>query len=237
MKKIYLLTAFIIITGSVTAQNVGIGTTAPASKLHVKGSVDTTQLTIDANSTQSNIHPLIKLRSSSGSDLMWIHTDEPSNIFIGRNAGRINNAFGGGLKNTFIGSNAGFSNTTGNFNAATGSDALHSNTTGSYNAAMGSYALNSNTTGLRNSALGGFAIYLNATGADNSAVGYSALYANTTGGANSAMGSYALNSNTTGNWNSAVGYQSLFYNNTGDLNTEWVMHLFIQTVREVLIRE
>ena len=113
MRKIYLLAGLIALTGTIAAQNVGIGISTPASKLHIKGSVDTTQLIIDANSTQNNTHPLIKLRNSSGTDLMWIHSDDSTNSFVGLNAGRVNNAAGGGIENTFVGSGSGFSNTSG----------------------------------------------------------------------------------------------------------------------------
>src|SRR6476660_9854805 len=91
------------------AQNVGIGTTTPAAKFHIKGTADTTQLLIVANSTQSNTKPLIRLRKGDGSDLMWIHSDDSSNVFMGINAGRANNAAGGlGIVNTFIGSSSGY---------------------------------------------------------------------------------------------------------------------------------
>ena len=112
MKKFFLLSVTtILFFASSYAQNVGIGTITPVSKLHIKGTADTTQLIIDANSTQSNTNPLIKLRNSSGTELIRIHSDDTSNIFFGRNAGRMNNAIGGGAFNTFIGSNAGNSNT------------------------------------------------------------------------------------------------------------------------------
>ncbi|MGI5825809.1 MAG: DUF2341 domain-containing protein [Patescibacteria group bacterium] len=49
----------------------------------------------------------------------------------------------------------------------------------------------------------------------NTALGESALYSNTTGYANSALGSWALYSNTTGRYNSALGYNALYSNTTG----------------------
>lgn len=84
------------------AQNVGIGTTSPAAKLHIRGSADTTQLFIEAASIQSNIHPLVKLRNSSGADLLWINADNAANSFIGYNTGRFNNAGGGATGNSFL---------------------------------------------------------------------------------------------------------------------------------------
>ncbi|CAN5686071.1 hypothetical protein BH10BAC3_BH10BAC3_37570 [soil metagenome] len=55
--------------------NVGIGTNTPAAKLHIKGNANTSQLIIDANATQSNTQPLIRLRDASGADLLDIHSD------------------------------------------------------------------------------------------------------------------------------------------------------------------
>src|SRR4026209_645171 len=95
------------------SQNIGINISAPLGKLHVKGDADVSQLIIDANSTQGNLNPLIKLRKSDGTDLMWIHSDHTDNTFIGLNSGRVNNSSGGAIYNTFMGSRAGFSNTTG----------------------------------------------------------------------------------------------------------------------------
>jgi hypothetical protein len=108
------------------AQNVGIGLLAPVAKLHVKGSADNSQLIIDANSTQGNINPLIRLRKSDETDLLWIHSDNPLNAFFGLNAGRVNNPVSGGTNNTFLGSSAGYSNTTSGQNIAIGSQALFS---------------------------------------------------------------------------------------------------------------
>src|SRR6187401_3311400 len=84
---------------SLFSQNVGIGLLSPAGKLHIKGAADAAQLIIDANTTQSNTNPLIKLRNSIGDELMWIHSDHLSNSFFGYYAGRLNNSGGGGLNN------------------------------------------------------------------------------------------------------------------------------------------
>jgi len=238
----------IIITIGIHAQNVGINTLTPAGKLHIKGSADISQLVIDAHSTQSNISPLIRLRNSNGNDLMWIHSDNVFNTFIGYNTGRVNNLFGGGgLYNTFIGNSAGYSNTTGSSNTANGVDAMHYNSAGSDNTANGLGALFVNTTASQNTAIGGYALfnqsynpgtvwnsgntavgyqalYLNsptstANGISNTAVGHSALRVNTTGYDNTAVGASALYTNNTGRENTGIGRQSLFYNTTGSDNT------------------
>ena len=176
MKKFFLLSIItILFFASSYAQNVGIGTVTPASKLHIKGSTDTTQFIIDAYSTQSNTHPLIKLRNSSGADLLWIHSDHTTNTFVGLTAGRLNNASGGGTFNTFIGSGAGYTNTTGHDNTAVGDGALLLNTTGYENIAVGGQALVFNTTGYSNTASGYHALYNNGTGNYNTANGHNSL--------------------------------------------------------------
>ena len=208
MKKIYLVIGFIVVTSTIAAQNVGIGTTTPAAKLHIKGTADTTQLLIVANSIQSNTKPLIRLRKSNGSDLMWIHSDDFTNSFVGLNAGRMNDAGSGGTFNTFIGSGAGFSNTLGSYNTASGRNVLFSNTTGDHNTAYGFNALFSNTTGGNNTAYGAYALFSNTTGYYNTANGRNALFSNTTGNNNTVNGYQALLFNTTGSNNTASGYEA-----------------------------
>ena len=150
------------------AQNVGINTTTPLGKLHIKGSADTSQLVIDANSTQTNLRPLIRLRKSDGSDLLWIHSDNNSNSFLGLGGGRVNNATGGAIFNTFIGGSAGFSNTLGYSNTAIGTASLYSNSTASENTAIGTRALFSQSFNNSNSSWA----------SANTAVGFDALYSN-----------------------------------------------------------
>ncbi|MEP7169151.1 MAG: tail fiber domain-containing protein [Bacteroidota bacterium] len=198
---------------------VGIGTISPAGKLHVKGNTNVSQLIIDASTTQTNMNPLIKLRSSSGSDLMWIHSDDTSNCFIGLNSGRVNNRAGSGTSNTFIGGNAGCSNTTGYSNTAVGRGALNSNTEGNFNTATGAEALYSNTNGYQNTAAGVRALYSNTGGGSNTATGWHAMYLNTSGYENSAYGADALFSNTTGYANTVTGSRAMSFNTTGFENT------------------
>ncbi|MEO7266194.1 MAG: tail fiber domain-containing protein [Ferruginibacter sp.] len=202
----------------VQAQNVGIGTPTPQARLHIKGNADTSQLLIDAHSTQGNLRPLIRLRKSDGSDLLWIHSDDSSNIFIGKNAGRVNNRAGGGINNTFIGSGAGFFNTTGISNTANGIYSLRSNSTGNYNTAQGVQALYSNSTGAGNTANGYDALYSNLVGYANTAMGMYSLRGNANGYGNTANGYQALYSNIFGYSNTAIGYQALYNNTHGDEN-------------------
>ncbi|OFX38539.1 MAG: hypothetical protein A2X08_13175, partial [Bacteroidetes bacterium GWA2_32_17] len=188
--------------------NVGIGTITTFAKLHIKGSSDNTQFIIQANATQSNSNPLIKLQNSAGADLMWINSDSPNNTFIGLNAGRVNNL--GAINNTFIGSNAGYSNTTGNYNTANGESALYSNTTGTGNTANGYVALQANNTGSYNTANGFQSLVSNTIGVDNTAIGHDALYFNTSGNKNTAIGVFAGNNNVSGSYNVFIGHQAGF---------------------------
>jgi trimeric autotransporter adhesin len=124
-----------------------------------------------------------------------------------------------GVNYTFVGVEAGNSNTTGTFNTATGFRALYSNTTGTANTANGVYALYSNISGSDNTAIGANALFSNTFGRFNSAVGSGALKFNTEGTSNSAVGCNALRSNSTGSSNTAVGADALFNNSTGSANT------------------
>ena len=140
------------------------------------------------------------------------------------------------ITNTKTGSNALFSNTTGEYNTADGYRALYRNTTASSNTAAGAKALYSNTTGRSNTAAGVEALYSNTTGDDNTATGvraltwntigdyntahgYEALYNNNEGHHNTAAGTYALAINRTGNYNTAAGHYALGGNTTGNYNT------------------
>ncbi len=194
--------------------NIGVNTNVPAGKVHIKGSADAAQLVIDANTTQSNTQPLIRLRNSSGVDLMHIHSDHATNTFVGLHAGKLNT----GTYNSFFGSDAGASNTTGSDNTASGWGALFSNQTGSDNVAIGYQTLNANTTGSNNVASGAFALSSNTGGNDNVANGVFALSQNTFGYSNTSIGSNSLYFNTVGNLNTAVGFQAL-NNNTASENT------------------
>lgn len=236
MKKIFrfilVYNALLLFLTSTYSQNVGIGIISPEAKLHIKGGANVSQLIIDANGSQSNTNPFIKLRSSDGIDLMWIHSDSPLNTFIGHYAGHDNNPDGiFGFFNTFVGSSAGTSNTFGNYNTAAGTAALYNNTIGNNNTSLGSYALSLNTSASQNTAIGTNALYTqsysNGGGAwlsGNVAVGYEALYSNQPASAglginNTAVGNFALKANTTGYSNVANGSAALYSNTTGFENT------------------
>ena len=211
------LTSFAFVLLSPAQQNIGVGTITPQAKLHVKGTTDMSQLIIDANNTQSNLNPLIRLRNAAGLDLLHFHSDNPNNTFVGLNTGRVNSVAGGALANTFIGALSGYSNTNGYSLTGVGKGALFSNISGGENTALGSIALYYNTSGSNNTAVGRGALYQNLY-SDNTAVGFRSLFSNVGATRNTAMGSEALVSNINGNDNTAVGYRALYVNN-GQQNT------------------
>jgi hypothetical protein len=217
--KFYLLVLISVFTNLASAQNIGIGTTSPKAKLHIKGGADTSQLVIDANAVQSNSKPLVRLRTAAGVDLLHIHSDNVVNTFVGLDAGKLNSISGGGngLANTFIGSRSGANNSNGFSLTAVGKDALFSNTTGGENTAVGSISLYYNTIGYNNTAIGRGGLYQNADGDNNTAAGFKALFSNTYGTGNTAIGSQALVSASVGSFNTATGYQALL-NSTGGIN-------------------
>src|SRR5688500_15736966 len=121
MKHLLLLLFIFTLNAGLYAQDkVGIGTLTPSGQVHILGSADLPQLIIDANSTQSNNKPLIKLRNSLGKDLMWLHSDDSTNCFVGFNAGHVNSPTVSGKNNSFFGANAGYSNTIGTYNSVFG---------------------------------------------------------------------------------------------------------------------
>ena len=160
--------------------NLGIGTTAPSTKLTVAGAI--------------TITGAFALRGSYGGGAIT------SNFTAGDGALVSNTT---GSSNTASGTNALLANTTGNNNTASGVGALQNNTTGNYNTASGTNALQNNTTGNYNTASGQGALYSNTTGVQNTASGVGALLANTTGNYNTASGYQALFNNTTGSGNAA----------------------------------
>jgi hypothetical protein len=77
MKEYTLLFALLLASThqSIAQQNIGVGTTQPQAKMHIKGTADLTQFMIDANSTQFNQHPLKRSNGNS-------YGNGPYSIFI-----------------------------------------------------------------------------------------------------------------------------------------------------------
>ncbi len=138
-----------------------------------------------------------------------------ANTFIGSEAGESNTAGG---NNSFVGKDAGFFNTTGSFNSFFGSGAGVSNKTASDNSFFGYQAGVSNTLGTRNSFFGSGAGQSGINVDDNSFFGYLAG-SSTTGGNNSFFGSSAGVDNDGGTNNTFVGNKAGFINTSGNRNT------------------
>jgi hypothetical protein len=215
--------------------NVGIGIQAPAQKLSVAGTVEstsggfkfpdgTTQATagsgLGANTftaTQTIASGNLALPATSGAlsgmltldGVAFLHGyGAASNTFLGGQAGG-SLAITTGTNNTGVGYSALYATTAGGGNTAVGASSLAANTMGGLNTAVGYSALSANTTGSSNTAIGTSSLMVNTTGGLNTAAGYRAMLANTTGNSNAAFGMGALRANLTGSNNSAFGYAAL----------------------------
>jgi hypothetical protein len=201
--------------------NVGIGTTAPAYKLEVNGSLYATRLSGSAMFTTNGKGRFYgtasyALSSVGGSSSLLGQTDSttPFETALGYQAANVNT----GVNNTAVGYQSLASNTTGVNNTSVGFNTLISNIIGVNNTAVGRGALQNNTTN-NNSAFGAYALISNTTGASNSAFGYQSMRNNTSGNLNTAVGVNSLFNNTRGGANSAFGYRSLLSNTTGSNNS------------------
>jgi trimeric autotransporter adhesin len=224
------------VNGATASIDVGIGTTKPDAKLHIKDGFikieDGTEglgkvLTSDAvglahwealpNATSNNWALLGNAGTSAG--LNFIGTTDLQPLMF-----KVNSVESGFIDydpnkaNTFLGFQTGLNNT-GLYNTAMGYVALSSNTTGDENTATGYSALSSNTIGSWNTATGFKSLVSNTIGIRNVANGRNSLFSNTTGQKNTATGDTSMQDNTTGNQNTANGTSSMAYNITGNYNT------------------
>jgi hypothetical protein len=185
-------------SGTITiglAGSLGIGTINGDT-----GSITGSTVTIYSNNTANN----------AGGTVKFVNSGTTSTL----------NVSDGTLFNTFIGSLAGKTTTTGNLNTAFGYNSMNAMASGLQNDAFGADSLKLNSAGIANSAFGRGAL-LNTTGSDNTAVGNQALtlYAgsnatavgssallSTTGAGNTALGYLAGRSITTGTSNVAIGF-------------------------------
>lgn len=186
-------------------------------------------ITTGDNNVAVGFTALKKLTTSSGNTVIGSLAGNQIatngwNTIIGYQAGKATTSD----RNTFIGCEAGMSNTLGYYNVFLGLQAGYSNTTANYSTALGFRALYSQTgytsfNTMMNTAVGYESMYTtnptNTTnGRGNTAVGYQSLRTNSTGGYNTALGTGALYSNTTGASNTAVGGDALSLA-TSDNNT------------------
>lgn len=233
------------VNGATASVNVGIGTAAPADRLHVVGNirmVDGNQaaghvLTSDANGTAT-----WQDASASTWGLVGNAGTNPATNFIGTTDNqvlqfRVNNTFAGsigtavndllsygfnagpvnsGVRNTFIGNQAGAMNTTGGDNTMLGSGAGSANTTGVGNTLIGASAgtaLNSSA----NTMVGVAAGIATTTGGSNTFVGTSTGVDNVTGSSNAFFGSNAGVNSTASN-NTFLGAAAGFNTSSGGGN-------------------
>ncbi len=108
----------------------------------------------------------------------------------------------------------------GGKNTAIGSESMYLNTTGYENTALGVSALRSNITGAGNTALGRSAARLSSKGNLNTYIGYVAGYHDSTSSGNTGVGGYALyRHQTANNYNTAIGYEAMQNDSAGGANT------------------
>lgn len=141
-------------------------------------------------------------------------------LFLGENAGTQNTATG----NTFIGNQAGASNTAGFNNTFVGPNTGSANTTGANNTFVGSNAGSANTTGADNTFVGQIAGTANTAGNQNTFFGPSAGTKNTTGSDNVFIGAFAGAENLTGSDNVYIGRSTGI---GGDLDTTGARNTFV----------
>jgi trimeric autotransporter adhesin len=242
MKKLFILSYFVfLISYSLFAQSVGIGTNAPNASAQ-----------LDVTATNKGIlvprvtNAQMLAIASPANGLLVYNTDSAS--FAYRNATawvfvKGNNTAsndwstkgnaGTDTSKNFIGTTdnqdlifkrnnirAGFIGSSSKSNTSWGLEALNPSTTGSYNVAIGSQALKDNTFGSNNVANGVGALKNNNTGSNNVANGNQALLANTSGYGNTAVGSGSLpNLNGLYGDNTAIGNAAFNSKTSGSTNT------------------
>jgi hypothetical protein len=139
-----------------------------------------------------------------------------SNTFYGAGAGA--STVGDNDYDTFIGANAGYSNTTGYANSFLGNQAGYLNTTGNNNTFLGYQSGRSNTNGIYNTFIGAGAGYNNTTGVGNTFIGGGAGLYNTAGSSNILLGEYSGYYKITGNANIFIGTNAGHENDDGSGN-------------------
>jgi hypothetical protein len=215
------------------AQNIGVGTNKPLSKLHVAGDLRVDSLAVNASGlVLHNRDGVLRSLKFTGkqtdvlrgdgtfasaatlADASWLTTGNagtsPAVNFLGTSDAqplrlRVNNTWYGTL-------------TISHSLIAFGQNALKANTSGAQNIALGFRAMETNTGGSGNIAIGSDALWKNTVGLANIAIGATTLASNTTGENNVAIGTTALSLNKTGVFNIAIGVGALGLNVSGERN-------------------
>lgn len=143
-------------------------------------------------------------------------TQGTENSFFGSNAGASTTS--GGIANSFFGERSGEDNTTGDHNSFFGKWAGLINDTGSSNSYFGNLAGVFNSAGSDNVCIGDSTGFWN-TSSLNTFVGSKTGHENTVGEQNSYFGAYAGHKNTTGKQNTFLGSLSGFSNAQGQRNS------------------
>lgn len=195
------------------AQNIGIGTTAPAARLHIKGTQDSAQLLIDQANSQSINTPAIKIRRADGLEVFWLNANERSSLYLGYNTAANIDGYGS-TQNTVVGTEAAYGTTFGFNGTAIGYRALY-NAIGSYNTAVGNQAMFSSLFSQQNTAVGSSSMYSNYDGDFNVSVGEQNMYYNISGSNNTSVGWRALYNSTGSHYNTAIGYMAGGQNDNG----------------------
>lgn len=239
--RILLFLATLLATFTLPAQNVGIGTQHPLSKLHIAGDLRIDSLAArDSGVVVHNKNGLLRsvrftgkrqdvlrgdgtFQSLAASAVVAEGWTTTGNTGIGMDnflgtiddqplRFRVNNIPAGSIQ-------------TSSGNVAFGVSSLQSNTTGIKNIAIGTKALYANTSGSVNIAIGEEVLSMNTTGPGDDAgwanvgIGWQALKHNVGGGHNTAIGNLTMSFNAYGKFNTAVGGAALEGNTNGSYNT------------------
>ncbi len=227
------------------AGNLGVGTTAPAYKLDVAGSINVDEYSgykLGGNTVlyASTTNTSLAVGASAAASWMAASSTVWNSVAIGSgalatapvNANAINNMAIGtnalrnlttGTNNVGIGKDTLYTNTSGSENFALGTGALYYNN-GDYNVGIGAGVLQNNTTASYNIGIGRLSLQNNTTGANNIGIGGATLNQATSSSNNTAIGHYAGYSisgatGDVGAGNTLIGYQAGTDITTGSYNT------------------
>jgi trimeric autotransporter adhesin len=203
-----------------SANKVGVGTSAPSTKLHVDQGGDNNGITL-ANSARGTAKVSMQLSGVSNEEYSFFHYDGTDTDTLSKH---------GRTQHTFNINNAEAMriNSSGHVGIGTGSPATALDVVGTVTAdgltVAGNLSVDGGTikldgnypTGLANVALGNTALSSGSlSGGYNVAIGADSMVDNTTGNVNVAVGANSLENNTTGYENVSIGGGAMYTNTTG----------------------